>query len=141
MAPSNVISEAVRLLSVHHRPVTCNEYGRPVVAGFSVVSGRDGAARISHTTPPPDLTDPERPSDDELAAARHRMVNAYAATLTTAGWARVDLRGTRSRYPYLLAGGAPRTRQGAGQPVRDICWCGREKQPGEDHSMCYPAMD
>lgn len=23
----------------------------------------------------------------------------------------------------------------------DICWCGREKRPGEDHSMCYPAMD
>ena len=36
---------------------------------------------------------------------------------------------------------AARSRQGVGQPVRDICWCGREKQPGEDHSMCYPAMD
>lgn len=36
---------------------------------------------------------------------------------------------------------AARARQGVGQPVRDICWCGREKQPGEDHSMCYPAMD
>lgn len=37
--------------------------------------------------------------------------------------------------------GAVRARQGVGQPARDICWCGREKQPGEDHSMCYPAMD
>lgn len=36
---------------------------------------------------------------------------------------------------------AARARQGVGQPARDICWCGREKQPGEDHSMCYPAMD
>ena len=25
-------------------------------------------------------------------------------------------------------------------PVRDICWCGREKQPGEDHAMCWPGM-
>jgi hypothetical protein len=23
----------------------------------------------------------------------------------------------------------------------DICWCGREKQPGENHSMCYPGME
>ncbi len=23
----------------------------------------------------------------------------------------------------------------------DICWCGREKEPGENHGMCYPAMD
>lgn len=22
-----------------------------------------------------------------------------------------------------------------------ICWCGREKQPGENHSMCYPGME
>jgi hypothetical protein len=28
-----------------------------------------------------------------------------------------------------------------GLPALDICWCGREKQPGEDHGMCYPAMD
>ncbi|MFG2970890.1 hypothetical protein ACGFZS_47240 [Streptomyces sp. NPDC048288] len=21
-----------------------------------------------------------------------------------------------------------------------ICWCGQEKQPGEDHSMCWPGM-
>lgn len=27
-----------------------------------------------------------------------------------------------------------------GLPVLDICWCGREKNPGEDHGMCYPAM-
>jgi hypothetical protein len=22
-----------------------------------------------------------------------------------------------------------------------ICWCGRDKQPGENHSMCYPGME
>lgn len=22
-----------------------------------------------------------------------------------------------------------------------LCWCGREKQPGENHSMCYPGME
>lgn len=22
-----------------------------------------------------------------------------------------------------------------------ICWCGREKQPGENHGMCYPGME
>lgn len=21
-----------------------------------------------------------------------------------------------------------------------ICWCGREKQDGEDHAMCWPGM-
>lgn len=26
-------------------------------------------------------------------------------------------------------------------PLRDICDCGREKQPGENHGMCYPGMD
>jgi hypothetical protein len=25
--------------------------------------------------------------------------------------------------------------------VRDICDCGREKQPGEDHGMCYPGRE
>lgn len=21
-----------------------------------------------------------------------------------------------------------------------ICWCGHERQPGDDHSMCWPGM-
>ncbi len=25
--------------------------------------------------------------------------------------------------------------------VPGICWCSREKQPGENHSMCYPGME
>jgi hypothetical protein len=56
-------------------------------------------------TPSPDLLDPDRASDDDLAAERHRMVDAYASTLTEAGW-RVERRGPRSRHPYLLAGSA-----------------------------------
>lgn len=103
MTSSDIINQAVRDLCAHHRPVTHNEYGRTIVAGFSAVAGPDGTARIAHTTPQPDLTDPERPSDDELAAARHRMVNAYAQTLNAAGWSRVEQRGENSRYPYLLA--------------------------------------
>ena len=100
---TDIVAAAVRDLTPHQRPVIRNEYGRTVVAGFSVVAGRGGAARVSHTTPAPDLTDPDRPSDDELAEARHRMVAAYAETLAAAGWARVERRGTSSRYPYLLA--------------------------------------
>lgn len=102
MPPNPMLAEAVQILTASHRPVTCNEYGRPVVAGFSVTGGTGNRARISHTTPPPDLLDPDRPSNDELAAARHRMVDAYAATLSAADWT-VERRGPHSRYPYLLA--------------------------------------
>lgn len=97
------IEPAIQMRSAQYPRVTCNEYGRPVTSGFTVVAGTDGRARISHTTPAPDLLDPDRPSDDDMATERHRMVDAYAATLAAAGW-RVDRRGPRSRYPYLLAG-------------------------------------
>lgn len=101
--PSNsILDEAVQILTGAHRRVTCNEYGRPIVAGFSVIDGLGGRARISHTTPQPDLLDPDRPSDDEMAAARHRMVKAYATTLEASGWL-VEKQAPRSRYPYLLA--------------------------------------
>ncbi|MFE6412521.1 hypothetical protein ACFVOR_36940 [Streptomyces sp. NPDC057837] len=100
--PVSLLDEAVSILSASHREVTCNEYGATIVAGFSVTGGLDGSARISHATPEPDLLDPERPSDDELAAARHRMVAAYATTLSSAGWT-VWRRGPHSRTPYLLA--------------------------------------
>ena len=103
MTSSDIVEAAVRDLTPHQRPVIRDDYGKAIVAGFSVTGGLGGTARICHATPQPDLTDPERPSDDELAQARHRMVNAYAQTLTEAGWARVERRGARSRYPYLLA--------------------------------------
>jgi hypothetical protein len=93
---------AVQLLTNHHRPETRNEYGRTIVGGFSVTEGTGGTVRVSHATGEPDLLDPDRPSDDDLADARHRMVNAYANTLEAVGWT-VERRGPTSRKPYLLA--------------------------------------
>jgi hypothetical protein len=98
-----IYEEAVTKLAEHHARVGKTEYGRIATPGFVVSGGPEGKARISHMTPSPDLLDPDRISDDDLAAERHRMVDAYAATLTAAGW-RVERRGPRSRYPYLLAG-------------------------------------
>lgn len=103
MTTAPKLTEVVQILSRSHRPVTCNEYGRPIAAGFTVTDGPDGKARISHTTVQPDLLDPERPSNDELAAARHRMTDAYAKTLEDAGYT-VTRRGAQFRpHPYLLA--------------------------------------
>jgi len=99
----SAVSDAVSILSAGHREVTRNEYGRTIVAGFSVTEGLEGSARVSHATPEPDLLDPERPSDDEVAQARHRMVSAYARALTEAGWTVVQRTGPHSRNPYLLA--------------------------------------
>jgi hypothetical protein len=93
---------ASQILAAAHRPVTENEYGAYIVAGFSVAAGSNGEVRVAHATPEPDLLDPERPSDDEVADARHRMVNAYARTLEAAGY-KVKRRGQASRKPYLLA--------------------------------------
>jgi hypothetical protein len=98
----SALEGAVQLLTNHHRPATRNEYGRTIVGGFSVTEGPDGTVRVSHTTVESDLLDPDRPSDDDLAAARHRMVNAYATTLEAVGWT-VERRGPTSRKPYLLA--------------------------------------
>lgn len=102
MPLNSAIEGAVELLTNSHRPETRNEYGRTIIGGFSVAQGPDGAVRVAHATGEPDLLDPERPSDDELAEARHRMVNAYANTLEAAGWT-VQRRGQHSRKPYLLA--------------------------------------
>jgi len=100
---STIYEAAVDELSQHHTRVGKTEYGRIANPGFVVTGGPEGKARISHMTLAPDLLDPDRTSDDDLAAERHRMVDAYAATLAAAGW-RVERRGPRSRYPYLLAG-------------------------------------
>ncbi|MFE7727407.1 hypothetical protein ACFU5D_16630 [Streptomyces anthocyanicus] len=98
-----ILDEVVNVLARSHERVGKNEYGSSIKPGFTVCTGPDGKARVSHTTPQPDLLNPDRVSDDELAAQRHQMVDAYAATLEAAGW-RVERRGPRSRYPYLLAG-------------------------------------
>lgn len=96
-----MVEDAVQALTDRHRAVICNDYGSYIVAGFRVTDAGE-SARITHATPQPDLMDPERPSDDELTAARHRMVNAYADTLEAYGWA-VTRQGPHSRNPYLLA--------------------------------------
>jgi hypothetical protein len=102
MPLDSALDGAVQLLTASHRPETRNEYGRTIIGGFSVTTGPGGTVRVSHATVEPDLLDPDRPSDDELADARHRMVNAYATTLEAAGW-RVERRWPHSRKPYLLA--------------------------------------
>ena len=102
MNQENSTTGASQILAATHRPVTTNQYGAYIVAGFTVDAGLNGEVRVAHATPEPDLLDPERPSDDEVADARHRMVNAYAKTLERAGY-RVERRGQSSRKPYLLA--------------------------------------
>ena len=99
---SQIVDEAARALFAKHPVSMTGQYGKCEVAGYQVSEGRDGTIRVSHLTPEPDLLDDDRPSDDELAAERHRMVDAYAATLTAAGWT-VERRGPRSRKPFLLA--------------------------------------
>lgn len=99
---SQIVDDASRVLFAKHRPATPDQYGKCLVAGYTVTEGADGKIRVSHWTPEPDLMDDDRPSDDELADARHRMVDAYAKTLEVEGWT-VQRRGPQSRKPYLLA--------------------------------------
>jgi hypothetical protein len=42
-------------------------------------------------------------------------------------------------YTALPPAPAPKNAQGSG-PKRPICYCDREIEPGEDHSLCYPGM-
>jgi len=102
MPLSPLSEDAIQTLAVSHREQTKNEYGRPIVGGFSVADGLGGTARVSHTIVEPDLLNPDRPTDDELTDARHRMVIAYAETLERGGWT-VRRRRMDSRRPYLLA--------------------------------------
>jgi hypothetical protein len=97
-----VVDAASRVLFAKHAPASYNQYGACDAAGYRVDEGRDGMARVSHTVPNVDLMDDDRPSSDELAAERQRMVWEYADTLEAAGWS-VIRRGPRSRKPYLLA--------------------------------------
>jgi hypothetical protein len=93
---------AARILFDKHDFASCNNAGRCIRAGYVVSEGSEGRVRVAHRIPEPDLLDDDRPSDDEMAAERHRMVDEYATTLTAAGWA-VEKRGPHSRNPYLLA--------------------------------------
>lgn len=99
---SETVDQAARILLAHHKVSVSDRYGKCEAAGYVVDDGRDGLVRVSHRMPEPDLLDDDRMSDDDMAAERHRMVDAYAATLADAGYT-VERRGPRSRKPYLLA--------------------------------------
>jgi hypothetical protein len=93
--------EVARTLQAKYPFASYDGYGKCTKAGYVVTEGSEGRARVTHQIPDPDLFDVDRPSDDSLAAERHRMVDEYADVLTAAGWI-VEKRGPRSRKPYLL---------------------------------------
>jgi hypothetical protein len=99
---SEIADQAARVLFGEHKVSVSDRYGKCTASGYVVDPGADGQVRIAHRMPEPDLLDDDRMSDDEMAAERHRMVDAYAETLEVAGWT-VVRRGPRSRKPYLLA--------------------------------------
>ncbi|MYW49615.1 hypothetical protein [Streptomyces sp. SID161] len=99
---SETVDKAARVLFAEHRVSVSDEYGKCIASGYVVDESNDTMVRVSHRMPEPDLLDDDRMSDDEMAAERHRMVDAYATTLEAAGYT-VARRGPRSRKPYLLA--------------------------------------
>lgn len=99
---SEAVDQAARVLFAKHKVSVDDRYGKCIAPGYVVDEGRDGQVRVSHRMPEPDLLDGDRMSDDEMAAERHEMVDAYAKTLEAAGWT-VERRGPHARKPYLLA--------------------------------------
>jgi hypothetical protein len=90
------------LLIAPHAPARYNEYGSVVAPGFRADEGPDGKVRVDHRMPEADLSDPNRPSSDDMAAERNRQVDAYATTLAAAGWT-VERGRPYDRRPWLLA--------------------------------------
>lgn len=99
---SETVDQAARVLFAQHKVSVSDEYGKCIAPGYVVDESSGSTVRISHRMPEPDLLDDDRMSDDDMAAERHHMVDAYATTLEAAGYT-VERRGTRSRKPYLLA--------------------------------------
>lgn len=99
---SETVDQASRVLFAQHKVSVSDQYGKCTAPGYVVDESADGVVRVSHRMPEPDLLDDDRMSDDDMAAERHEMVDAYAATLSAAGWI-VERKGPRSRKPYLLA--------------------------------------
>lgn len=99
---SKTVDQAARVLFAKHQVSVDDRYGKCIGPGYVVDEKADGVVRVSHRMPEPDLLDDDRMSDDEMAAERHRMVDAYAKTLEAAGYT-VERRGPRSRKPHLLA--------------------------------------
>ncbi|WP_030917222.1 hypothetical protein [Streptomyces sp. NRRL B-24720] len=103
---SEVVDQAARALFARHKVSVSDRYGKCIAPGYVVDEGRDGQVRVSHRTPETDLLDDNRMSDDDMAAERREMVDAYAQTLEAAGWT-VARRGPHARKPYLLASRRP----------------------------------
>ena len=99
---SETVDQAARVLLAEHSVCITDQYGKCTAPGYVVDDNGDGEVRVSHRMPEPDLLDDDRMSDDEMAAERHQMVDAYAKTLEAAGYT-VERRGPRSRKPYILA--------------------------------------
>jgi hypothetical protein len=99
---SEIVDQAARALFAKHRESVSDRYGKCIAPGYVVDESAEGVVRVSHRMPEPDLMDDDRMSDDEMAAERHQMVDAYAATLSAAGWV-VERKRPQARKPYLLA--------------------------------------
>ncbi|WP_030247962.1 hypothetical protein [Streptomyces sp. NRRL S-455] len=102
MPRSEITDPAVRVLFAKHDPADSDQYGKCTAAGYFAEESADDEVRVSHRMPEPDLLDDDRMSSDEMAAERHRMVDAYATTLEAAGWT-VERKGLHAQKPYLLA--------------------------------------
>lgn len=103
---TEALDKAGRVLFAKHDVAVGDQYGKCIKAGYTIDGTQDDeTVRVTHCIPELTALDDgydDRMSSDEMAAERHRMVDAYAATLTAAGWT-VERRGPRSRKPYLLA--------------------------------------
>ena len=116
---SETVDQAARVLFAKHKVSVDDRYGKCTASGYVVDESSGGVVRVSHRMPEPDLLDDDRMGDDEMAAERHRLVDAYAKTLEAAGYT-VERRGPRSRKPYLIASpAAPAAGDGGGRIVAD----------------------
>lgn len=99
---SVTVDMAARVLFAKHDSSVTDNSGKCIKSGYVVAESNGDTVRVAHRMPEPDLLDDDRMSDDEMAAERHRMVDAYAATLEAAGYT-VERKGPHSRKPYVLA--------------------------------------
>ena len=98
-----ILDAAAELWGAAHEPAGYNEYGSVVTPGYKVEAcSRPEAVRIEHKLPESDLSDPNRMGSDEKHLARLEMRDAYAKTLSDAGWT-VESRTVRGNRPILFA--------------------------------------
>lgn len=100
MTAERLESVAVTLWATHDA-ASYNEYGRCDRPGYMVTEGAGSTARVSYVAPPLDLTEENRLSPEELAAARAGAIESYATTLENAGFT-VRRRTTRNTGERIL---------------------------------------